>query len=84
MSIVSKQLDGSRCHLVWTEVDLGPGHIVLEGDPAPQRGTVAPSFRPVSIVSKRSPIAATAELLFTKTKGSRKMQYRKRMESTNH
>jgi len=29
-----------------TEVDLGPGHIVLDGDPAPPRkmGTAAPVF----------------------------------------
>jgi len=29
-----------------TEVDLGPGHIVLDGDPAPipERGTAAPVF----------------------------------------
>jgi len=45
-----------------TEVGLGPGHIVLDGDPAP---TVAPPhFRPMPIVAKRSPISATAELLF--------------------
>jgi len=35
MSIVAKWLDGSRCHLVWMEVHLGPGHIVLDGNPAP-------------------------------------------------
>ena len=36
-----------------TEVDLGPGHIVLDGDPAPREsGTAAPSsFRRMSIVS---------------------------------
>jgi len=37
-----------------TEVDLGSGHIVLDGDPAPprERGTAAsPSFRPMSIVA---------------------------------
>ena len=45
-----------------TDVGLGPGHIVLHGDPAPQRGT-APIFRPISIVAKRSPISATAEHL---------------------
>ena len=37
------------------EVDLGPGHIVLDGDPAPpprERGTAAPlSFRTMSIVA---------------------------------
>ena len=37
-----------------TVVGLGPGHIVLDGDPAPppQRGT-APNFRPMSVVAKR-------------------------------
>ena len=37
-----------------TEVDIGPGHIVLDRDPAPpphERGTAAPSFRPVSVVA---------------------------------
>jgi len=30
---------------VGTEVDLGPGHIVLDGDPAPpEKGTAAPLF----------------------------------------
>jgi len=46
------------------EVGLGPGHIVIDGDPAPpERGMAAPSFRPMSIVAKRSPISATAEHL---------------------
>jgi len=45
-------------------VGLGPGHSVLDGDPdPPKRGTEAPTFRPTSIVTKRSPISATAELL---------------------
>ena len=48
-----------------TEVGLGPGHIVLDGDPAPaERALQPPSFRPMSIVAKRSTISATAELLF--------------------
>jgi len=35
-----------------TEVDLGPDHIVLDGVPAlRERGTTAPSFRPMSIVA---------------------------------
>jgi len=35
-----------------TKVDLGPGHIVLDGVPdMRERGTIAPSFRPMSIVS---------------------------------
>ena len=34
-----------------TEVDLGPGHFVLDGFPdIGERGTAAPSFRPVPIV----------------------------------
>jgi len=49
-----------------TEVDLGPGHIVLDGIPAlRERGTAASSFRPMSIVLwPWSHISATAELLF--------------------
>jgi len=50
------------------EVDVGPGHIVLDGDPAtlPKRGTAAqPCFQPMSIVAKRSPISATAEDLLS-------------------
>ena len=37
-------------------VGFGPGHIVLDGDPAlpsPKRGTAPPNFRPMSIVPKR-------------------------------
>ena len=47
------------------EVDLDPGHIVLDGAhlPSPERGTAAPSFLPMSIMAERSPISATAELL---------------------
>jgi len=39
--------------LLGTEVDLGPGHIVLDGVTALcERGTAAPlSFRPMSIVA---------------------------------
>ena len=38
------------------QVGLGPGHIVLDGDPAPpppQKGGIAPNFQPMSIVPKR-------------------------------
>jgi len=50
---------------IWYGVCLGLGrHIVLGGDPVPpERGTAAPSFRPMSIVEKPSPISATAEHL---------------------
>jgi len=49
------------------DVGLGPGHIVLDRDPV---GTQVPpqqplhTFRPMSIVAIRSPISATAELVF--------------------
>jgi len=34
------------------EVDLGPGHIVLDGDPAPPvKGHSSPLFLPMSIVA---------------------------------
>jgi len=47
-----------------TGVGLGPGHIVLDGDPAPpKKGHSSPTFRPMSIVAKRSAISATAEYL---------------------
>ena len=48
-----------------TEVGLGPGDIMLDGDPAPPRkgAQQPPTFRPMSIAAKRSPISATAELL---------------------
>jgi len=69
------------------EIGHGPGHIMLDGDPAsptergtspplskftknlhpnnpPQTGhSTPPTFWPMSIVAKRSPISATAELL---------------------
>jgi len=47
-----------------TKVGLGPGRIVLHGDPAPppRKGTY-PNFRPMSITAKPSPISATAEHL---------------------
>ena len=48
-------------------IDLGSGDIVLDEDPAtfpPKGAQQPPSFRPMSIVAKRSPISATAEHLF--------------------
>jgi len=48
-----------------TEVRLGPGDIVLDGYPAPPKmGTAPLTFRPMSIMAKRSPISATAEHLY--------------------
>ena len=48
MSIVAEQLDGSRWHLACIYVVLGPGHIVLDGDPAPRpkKGAQPPIFGP--------------------------------------
>jgi len=49
-----------------TEVGLYSSDIVLDGNPAPpptKRDTVAPTFRPMTIVAKRSPISETAEVL---------------------
>jgi len=49
-----------------TEVRLGPGDTVLDGDPALPRGkgNNTPTFRATSIEAKRSPISATPEVLF--------------------
>jgi len=44
-----------------SEVGLGPGNIVLA--PPTERGIAAPTFRPTSIVAKRSSISEAAELL---------------------
>jgi len=47
------------------EVGLGAGDTVLWGPSShTETGTAAPTFRPMSTVVKRSPISATAELLF--------------------
>jgi len=48
-----------------TDVCLGPGDIVLDGNPVPLSGAQqpTPNFRPVSILEKRSPISVNAEYL---------------------
>ena len=48
-----------------TDVCLGPGDVVLDGDRAPpaERGQQPPTFQPMSVVGKLSPISATAGLL---------------------
>jgi len=48
------------------QLDLGPGHIVLDGVPAPAKGAQQPPplFGPC-LLWPRSPISATAELLLT-------------------
>jgi len=49
--------------LLGVEVGLGPGHIVLDGDPAPPKGTQQPPFSAHVYCSQRLPMSATAELL---------------------
>jgi len=53
ISLVTKWLDGSRCHLV-KEVGLS-SDVVFDADPppVPTKGGRAPNFRPMSIVAKR-------------------------------
>ena len=48
------------------EVGLGPGHVVVDRNPgpAPLKGAQLPSFWPVSLVAKCSPISAAAEHLY--------------------
>jgi len=46
-----------------TEVDLGPGHIVLDGVPDPTKGHSSPPIFGPCLLWPRSPISATAELL---------------------
>jgi len=46
-----------------TEVDLDPGHIVLDGVPAPAKGTLQAPLFGSCLLWPRSPISATAELL---------------------
>jgi len=49
-----------------TEVDLGPGHIVLDGVPSVREaGTAAPHLFCPCLLWPRSPISATAELLYS-------------------
>ena len=46
------QMAGWMMTLLGAEVDLGSGHIVLDGVPAPAKGAQQPpSFRPMSIVA---------------------------------
>jgi len=48
------------------EVHLGPGHIVLDGDPAPpsKRGTAAVLFSAHVYSGQGHPISGSAELLY--------------------
>jgi len=57
-------MDGWIKTTLGTEVDLGLGHIVLDGVPAPAKGAQQPPIFGPCLVWPRSPISATAELLF--------------------
>ena len=46
------------------EVDLGQGHIVLDVDPAARKGAQQLPFFSARLLWPRSPISATAELVF--------------------
>jgi len=46
-----------------TKIGLGPGHNCVRWGPSPPQRGIAPNFRPMSIVAKRSPISATVHLL---------------------
>jgi len=52
MSIVAKGLDGLRCRLLDTEVNLGPGDVVLDGVAAPLKGA-QPQFSAHVYCAKR-------------------------------
>jgi len=54
-----------------TEVDLGAGHIVLDGFPAlRERGTAPPPLLGPCLLWPRSPMSATAELALVQNGGS--------------
>ena len=66
MSVEAKRLDGSRCHLERGYRPQPRRHCVRWGPSSPKRGTAAPTFQSMSM-AKRSPISATAELLYKVT-----------------
>jgi len=58
------QMAGWMKTALGTEVDLGPGHIVLDGVSGPAKGAQQPPIFGPCLLWPRSPISATAELLF--------------------
>jgi len=52
----------------YTEVDLGTGHIVLDGFPALRERGIAPPLLGSCLLWPRSPVSATAELLLYGTR----------------
>jgi len=64
MSTVAKQLDGSGYQLVRRQNKPRPRRHCVRWGPPTEKGTAAPTLRPMTIVAERSPISATAELIF--------------------
>ena len=63
LSVVAKRLYGLRCHLVRSYAS-AQATLCLDGDPTPpKQGHSTPTFRPMYIMAKRSPISASAELV---------------------
>jgi len=58
------QMDGWMKTPLGTEVDLGPGHTVLYGVPVPVKGAQQPPLFGPCLLWPRSPISATAEMLY--------------------
>ena len=64
-SIYCGQMAGWIKMPLGTEVGIGSGDTVLDVPPKrAQQYSPSPTFRPMSIVAKQSPISATTELLF--------------------
>jgi len=62
------QIAGWKDTPLGTEVDLGPGHIVLDGVPAHAKGAQQPPLFGPCLLWPRSLISATAELLLSQAK----------------
>jgi len=56
-----------------TEVDLGPGHIVLDAVPAPAKGAQQPPLFGPCLLWPRSPVSVIAELLLRQAESIRFM-----------
>jgi len=61
--VYSGQMAGWMKRPLGAEVDLGAGHIVLDGVSAPAKGALQPPIFGPCLLWPRSPISATAELL---------------------
>jgi len=65
------------CFLLYScekAICLRPDSLFVTWGLTPQKGGTAPNIRPISTVAKRSPISATAELLFGVSRGYQREQ----------